>query len=103
MADERTPLMQARDIILEGLRVRLNCTLTEMVARERANNIATALIPLLEPRGNVVRGEIVAASDEPPPVRSRYGFTNSATGVGDGLVDAYDGETMEEHAGRVIK
>lgn len=64
-----TPVLVARDLILEACRHRINLTLTETVCRDLANNAATALIPLLEDlqRGSVAAGTIV--SDEPPPVR----------------------------------
>lgn len=57
-----TPVLQARDLIFDGIMHRAGETITEAVARERANNIATALIPLLEDlqRGAVVKGEIGA-------------------------------------------
>ena len=41
--------------------------LTEEVARERANNLSTAVVELLRQMADEAR-----ASDEPPPVRSRY-------------------------------
>ena len=70
-----TAVLQARDIILECLLVRKGALLTEMVCRERANNCAQALMELLDERGAVVSGEI----------------------------ETSDGETMEDHARRVIK
>jgi hypothetical protein len=53
-----SPMLQARDIIYDSLLVREGALITPMVARERANNIAMALIELLEPRGTVVSGTI---------------------------------------------
>lgn len=69
--------MRARDVIYTGLLVRQGEVLTEEVARERANNIATQVIEALAQ---------LAEESKPPPVR--FG---------------HDGETMEEHARRVIK
>ena len=43
------PMLQARDIIFDCLMVRRGTLLTEMVARERANNCAQALMDLLTP------------------------------------------------------
>lgn len=65
-----TGTLQARDLIYQVLKHRLNLTLTETVARDAANNAACALIPLLEDlqRGTVAAGEI-EVTDEPPPVR----------------------------------
>lgn len=53
-----TPVLQARDLIYEALLLAVGEVLTEERARERANNAATALLPLLEERGRVVKGEI---------------------------------------------
>lgn len=74
-----TPTLQARDLILEVCRHRLGLTLTETVARDLANNAATALIPLLEDlsRGHVVRGSVegpgAIPTSEEPPVRLAKG------------------------------
>lgn len=66
-----SPVLQARDIILDGLLARKGALLTEMVARERANNIAQALMELLEPRSYVVRGEIDEAGGGDDPALGR--------------------------------
>lgn len=59
MSDElHAAVLHVRDIVHVMLMAREGRIITEDVARERANNIATALMPLLAPRGHVVRGEI---------------------------------------------
>lgn len=53
--------MRARDVIYEGLLVRRGLEVTEDLARERANNISTAVIEALAQ---------LAEESKPPPVRN---------------------------------
>ena len=102
MAPLTTAMLQARDIIYECLMVRQGLLITETVARERANNCAQALMELLEPRGNVVAGEIDAPDpyqiavtytrepiDEPPPVHAPKSCTKHDWCIDP---DGHDGE-----------
>jgi hypothetical protein len=57
--------MRVRDVLYEGLLVRRGEALTEEIARERANNLATQVIEALTQ---------LAEESKPPPVRSRYHF-----------------------------
>lgn len=80
-----TPLQEAHQILLGILQHRRGLILTDTVIRDAAANAATALIPLLESRGDVLKGTINVPSpvepevtpagqryfDEPPPVRPR--------------------------------
>lgn len=86
--------LRARDAIYEGLLVRRDEVLTEEVARERANNISTAVVEALRQ---------LAEEWKPPPVR-----------VHEAMQDApHDGqlfrqaraaiETIEAHAERIIR
>lgn len=53
-----TKLTEARDIIAGILNHRRGLVLTDAVIRDAAANAATALIPLLDDRYSVVRGEV---------------------------------------------
>lgn len=64
--------MRARDAIYEGLLVRRGVVLTEEVARERANNIATAVIEVLRQ---------LAEESKPPPVRFGADAEDTAIGI----------------------
>lgn len=52
--------MRVRDVLYEGLLLRRGLELTEEIARERANNLATAVIEALAQ---------LAEESKPPPVR----------------------------------
>jgi len=112
-------LTEARDIILQVLRHRLNLTLTDYVCQDAANNAAQALMPLLE-NGILVTGSTGGQPSEPEPEPAPYhdpGQCSICDGRrkrledGDtaiGVVRAPrqnpgDGETADEHARRVIK
>lgn len=92
--------MRVRDALYEGLLRRKGLVLTEDVARERANNLATAVLEVLTQMAEEVRptprqvheamqgapydgslfrqarAAIAAASDEPPPVRPAPDFND---------------------------
>jgi len=61
--------MRVRDALYEGLLLRRGMVLTEEVARERANNLSTAVIEVLRELAEIRR-----ATDEPPPVREPVNF-----------------------------
>lgn len=61
-----TRLIGGQDLPGEGWVLLGNCVACE----------STLTIPIAEPRGNVVHGEI-EVDDPPPPVRSRYGFEDN--------------------------
>ena len=57
--------LRVRDVIYEGLLIRTGLMLDETLARERAANLATAVMETLCQ---------LAEESKPPPVRSRYHF-----------------------------
>jgi len=108
-------LTEARDIILQVLRHRLNLTLTEDVCRDAAANAATALIPLLEETDGTRFDEAMGLLHEweasytvETPARLAYRTSKFLHPEPIGAVRAPrqnpgDGETADEHARRVIK
>ncbi len=81
--------LRVRDCLYAGLMLREGEVLTEALARERSNNLCMAVIETI--REGLLAEIQRKAEEQPPPVKSRYGFSDPSP------------ETMEEHAERIIK
>ncbi len=81
--------LRIRDAIYAGLLIREGEVLTEAVARERANNLSLIVVETI--REGLIAEMQRKAEEQPPPVRSRYGFSDPSP------------ETMEEHAERILR